>query len=47
MKSKKYFVAMAIFGSVLFTASAAIQLSLDSEKTTKIEKKKRKIPKWG
>ena len=47
MKTKKYVIAIAIFGGVLFFASAANQYNLDADQTAKIEKKKRKIPTWG
>lgn len=43
MKTKKYLIAIAIFGGMLFMASAANQYNLDAEQTAKIEKKKRKI----
>jgi hypothetical protein len=47
MKTKKYVLAIAIFGGVLFTAQAANLLDLDGQQTTKIEKKKRPIPPNG
>ena len=43
MKTKKYFLAIAIFGGVLFTAQATNVIDLDGQQTTKIEKKKRKL----
>jgi len=43
MKTKKYLIAMAIFGGMLFLASAATQYNLDVQDTAKIEKKKREI----
>ena len=43
MKTKKYLIAMAIFGGVMFMAQAANQYNLDAEQTAKIEKKPRKI----
>ena len=43
MKTKKYLIAMAIFGGVMFMAQAANQYNLDAEQTAKIEKKKREI----
>lgn len=47
MKTKKYLIAIAIFGGVLFMASAATQYNLNADQSAKIEKKKRKIPTWG
>lgn len=47
MKTKKYVLAIAIFGGVLFTAQASNLLDLDGQQTTKIEKKKRPIPTNG
>lgn len=44
MKTKKFFIAIAIFGGVLFTAQAAELINLDDQTTTKIEKAKVKIP---
>ena len=38
MKTKKYILAIAIFGGVLFLAQAANQYNLDAEQTAKIEK---------
>lgn len=43
MKTKKYVIAIAIFGGALFMASAATQYNLDAEQTAKIEKRKRII----
>ena len=44
MKSKKLILAIAIFGGVLFTAQAADLIDLNEQFTTKIDKKKVKIP---
>lgn len=44
MKTKKYLIAIAIFGGVLFTASATNLLDLNEQFTTKIDKTKVKIP---
>lgn len=44
MKTKKYFIAIAIFGGILFLAQAANTYNLDGETTAKIEKKRRDIP---
>ncbi|WP_396601106.1 hypothetical protein [Algibacter sp. R77976] len=38
MKTKKFLIAIAIFGGALFMASAATQYNLDAEQTAKIEK---------
>lgn len=43
MKTKKYLLAVAIFGGVLFTVQATNVIDLDDQQTTKIEKKKRKL----
>lgn len=47
MNSKKLILAIAIFGGMLFTAQATNIIDLDGQTTTKIEKKKRKLIKWG
>ncbi|MFD2823577.1 hypothetical protein ACFS5M_07845 [Lacinutrix iliipiscaria] len=47
MKTKKYLIAIAIFGGVLFTAQATNLLDLDGQQTTKIDKKKRPVPTHG
>ncbi|MEP3836969.1 MAG: hypothetical protein ABJM36_04950 [Algibacter sp.] len=47
MKTKKYLVAVAIFGGVLFMAQAANQFNLDAEQTSKIEKNRIKVPSAG
>ncbi|MBF8149546.1 hypothetical protein ITJ86_06530 [Winogradskyella sp. F6397] len=48
MKTKKNLVlAIAIFGGVLFTVQATNLIDLDGQTTTEIEKKKRKLIKWG
>ncbi|REG86130.1 hypothetical protein [Winogradskyella sediminis] len=48
MKTKKNLVlAIAIFGGVLFTVQATNLIDLDGQTTTQIEKKKRKLIKWG
>ena len=44
MKTKKYVIAIAIFGGMLFLASAANQYNLDAEQTAKIDKTKVRIP---
>ena len=47
MKTKKYLIAMAIFGGMLFTAYAANAYNLDGTTTAKIEKSKIKIEGGG
>jgi len=44
MKTRKLVLAIAIFGGVLFTAEAADIINLNEQLTTKIDKKKVKIP---
>jgi len=38
MKTKKYVIAIAILGGMLFTAQAATQYDLDGKQTTKIDR---------
>jgi len=45
MKTKKYLIAIAIFGGVLFTAQATNLLDLNEQFTTKVDKTKVKAPK--
>ena len=47
MKTKKYVIAIAIFGGMLFTAYAANAYNLDGQATAKIDKKPFKIPSAG
>ncbi len=47
MKTKKYVIALAIFGGVLFTAQATNLIKLDGQQTTNIEKKVYKKPTAG
>lgn len=47
MKTKKYVLAIAIFGGMLFTAQATDLINLDGQVKTEIEKKKRVIPPNG
>ena len=39
MKTKKYVIAIAIFGGMLFTAYAANAYNLDGQATAQIDKK--------
>ena len=45
MKTKKYLIAMAIFGGVLVTVQAVNLIDLDGQTTTQVEKAKVKAPK--
>jgi hypothetical protein len=47
MKTKKYVIALAIFGGVLFLANAANQYNLDGQTVAKIERKPRPVPAAG
>lgn len=47
MKTKKYLIALAIFGGVLFTAQATNLIDLDDQQTTQIDKRKLKIRTHG
>ncbi|MBD0822770.1 hypothetical protein [Aestuariibaculum marinum] len=47
MKTKKYLIAAAIFGGMLFTAYAANAVNQDGEQTAKIEKSRIIVPKHG
>lgn len=44
MKTKKFFIAIAIFGGVLFTAQAAELIDLNEQTTTQVDKTKVKAP---
>ncbi len=47
MKAKKYVLAIAIFGGMLFTVQATNIIDLDGQQTTKIEGKRIKVPANG
>ncbi|WP_205334723.1 hypothetical protein [Gelidibacter japonicus] len=47
MKTKKYMIALAIFGGALFTAQATNFIDLDGQTTTQIERASIKIPAGG
>jgi len=47
MKTKKYLIAIAIFGGVLFTAQATNLIDLNEQFTTQIDKGKKGIPANG
>ncbi|WP_431134043.1 hypothetical protein [Psychroserpens mesophilus] len=47
MKTKKYVLAIAIFGGMLFTAQATDLIDLDGQIKTEIDKRKVKIPTHG
>ena len=44
MKTKKYVLAIAIFGGMLFTAHATDLINLDGQVKTEIDKRKFKKP---
>ena len=44
MKTKKYIIAMALFGGMLFAASATNLIDLNGQTTTQIEKASVKLP---
>jgi hypothetical protein len=44
MKTKKYLIAIAIFGGVLFTAQATNLLDLNEQFKTQVDKRKIRIP---
>jgi hypothetical protein len=43
MKTKKYLIAMAIFGGMLFTTYAANAYNVDGQQTAKVQKDAVKI----
>ncbi len=47
MKTKKYVIAIAIFGGMLFTAQASNIIDLNEQQTTKIDRSKVKKPTNG
>jgi len=47
MKRKKYILAIALFGGMLFTAQAADLININEQATTSIEKSKIRIPTHG
>ena len=47
MKTKKYVLALAIFGGMLFTAQATDLIDLDGQVKTEIEKSRIKVPGHG
>lgn len=47
MKTKKYVIAIAIFGGMLFLANAANEYNQDATETAKVEKAKIKVPRCG
>lgn len=44
MKTKKYVIALAIFGGMLFTAYAANAFNQDGQQTAKVERSTIKVP---
>ena len=47
MKTKKYMIALAIFGGALFTAQATNLIDLNEQTTTEIKRSSIKIPIGG
>ncbi len=47
MKTKKYLIAMAIFGGMLFTAYAATTMNQDGNQTAKVLKSDIRVPSCG
>ncbi len=47
MKTKKYVIAIAIFGGMLFLANAANTYNVDGAQTAKVDKRKIKVPTHG
>lgn len=47
MKTRKYVLALAIFGGMLFTAHATDLINLDGQIKTEIDKRKLRIPPQG
>ena len=47
MKTKKYIIAIALFGGMLFAASATNLIDLNEQSTTSIERSKVVVPTHG
>ncbi len=47
MKTKKYVIALAIFGGMLFLATAANTYNVDADQTAFIKKGKKPVPSAG
>lgn len=47
MKTKKYVIALAIFGGALFTAQATNLIDLNGQTTTQIDRDKIRVPTHG
>ena len=47
MKTKKYVIALAIFGGMLFLAQAANSINQDEQQTAKVERAAIKVPTSG
>ncbi len=47
MKTKKYIIAITLFGGMLFAAQATNLIDLDGQSSTQIEKSKIFVPKHG
>lgn len=47
MKTKKYVIALAIFGGMLFTAYAATNVNNNEQQTAKVDRSSIKVPTAG
>ncbi|MGV8814259.1 MAG: hypothetical protein ACOH2D_09130 [Gelidibacter sp.] len=47
MKTKKYLIALAIFGGALFTAQATNLIDLNGQTKTEVDKRTIRIPAGG
>ncbi|WP_186826870.1 hypothetical protein [Seonamhaeicola algicola] len=47
MKTKKYLIALAIFGGMVFLAQAADSFNDNGAETAKVDKRKIKVPTHG
>ena len=47
MKTKKYLIALAIFGGALFTAQATNLIDLNGQTKTQIDRNKIRVPSHG
>ncbi|WP_187294243.1 hypothetical protein [Olleya sp. ITB9] len=47
MRTKKYLIAIAIFGGVIFSAQASNLIDLNEQQTTEIDRNRIKIPTHG
>lgn len=47
MKTKKYIIALAIFGGALFTVQATNLIDLNGQTTTDVDRRTIKVPRSG